>query len=96
MRMDMPKSIERIIVLHASGPMTVHRAKKKRKGSKNLKPVAKLARTHAKAQLAQAETFMKLQDRSEGKKRDGGLKDHLKNAMKAQRKTAKVWRRAYK
>jgi hypothetical protein len=96
MRLDMPKTIERIIVLHEHGPMTIHRRRNKRKRSKELKPLAKLARTHARAQLTHAETFLKLHSRSESKRRDGGLRDVHKNAAKANRKHAKVWRKAYK
>ena len=94
-RLDVPKEIERIIVLHADGPLTVHRAKRRRRQSKTLKPYAKYARTTARAQLAQAQTFMQLQSRSEAKKKDGWLKDSARNSAKAQRRAGKIWRRAY-
>ncbi len=96
MRLDVPRSIERIVVLHPDGPMTIHKARKKRKGSKSLKPMAKLARVGAKALAVHANTLLDAHSKSENKKRDGGLKDAMKNSAKAQRRSAKVWRKAYR
>jgi RecB family endonuclease NucS len=93
--MDMPREIVRIIVLHPDGPMTIHRAKRRRKQSKLLKPYAKLARTQARAQATHADTMLRLLSRSESKKKDGALKDSFKNTAKAARKSSKVWRKAY-
>ena len=95
-RMDMPNEIQRIIVLYPDGPMLVHRGKRRRrKVSKSLKPLSKYQRTTARAQLATAARFVELQRRAEEKKRNGWLKSGTKNQLKANRRGARVWRRAY-
>jgi hypothetical protein len=96
MRMSVSRAVRRIVILHPEGPQTIHKGRsKRRKGSKLLKPQAKLARTQARAQLAQASTFLRRTSSSDGRKKDGWLKDYLKNSAKAQRQGNKVWRRAY-
>jgi len=95
-RMDMPREIREIVVLYADGPMLVHKGKRRRrKVSKPLRAMSKYQRTSARAQLATAARFVDLQRRAEEKKRNGWLKGQTKNQLKANRRGARVWRRAY-
>ena len=92
----LPKAVEKIVVLHDDGPMTIHRRrKKKRKSSRLLKPMRKLVRTAAKSQRVHADEFLRRADRSDQKKRNGWVKDLGKNSKRASRRSKKVWRRAY-
>ena len=92
----LPKAVEKIVVLHDDGPMTIHRRrKKKRKSSRLLKPMRKLVRTAAKSQRVHADEFLRRADRSDQKKRNGWVKDLGKNSKLASRRSKKVWRRAY-
>lgn len=93
----LPKAVERIVVLHEDGPITIHsRSRKRRKTSRFLKPVRKLVRTMAKSNGAQAEEFLRRSDRSDRKKRNGSLRDLSRNSWRGTRKGARVWRRAYR
>ena len=93
--LNLPKAVEKIIVLHNDGPITIHHRKKKRKHSKHLKPMRKLLRTAVKSHRIHADEFLKRADRSDGKKRNGWIKDLGRNSSRASKKSAKVWRKAY-
>ena len=88
------KSVCKVIRLEqgASGemvPVVLHEKKRKKKGTKGLKSLEKMARRLSSAQNTAAEDYQRRHDQSNDKKKDGWLKDLGRNLFKAARKGGK-------
>ena len=89
----LPKDIKSITVLKVDGDgesVTVYKAKKKRKKqSAGLKPIERWARRNMMAQQTFADTYLKKHEGSNGKRRDGWLRDLGTNLLRANRRAGK-------
>ena len=88
----LPKGVKRITFIQPAGaakdapPLDVFsREKKKKKMSRGLKGLEKLARRWALAMQEVSKTYVDRHDRSNLKKRDGWLRDYLSNIAKGNR-----------
>jgi hypothetical protein len=94
-RFKLSKIIKRITVLQAqpSGdlvPTAVYKAKRKRrKISKNMRPLERLTRRSLKASESYINTYLERHERSNRKRRNGWLRDYQDNTFKAQKKARK-------
>ena len=71
--------------------VVLHKKPRKKKQSKLLKPLEKMARRLAKAQVAGMQVYYDRHQRSNSKKRNGWLRDYFKNCSKARKKASKVF-----
>jgi len=101
--MDMPrlsKSVRRITVLQRDGTgattsiVLYKRGRKKKKSSRLMKPVEKLARTVADASDAATGTYLRRHKKSNRKRKDGWVRDLPNNIVRATTKAAKEIRPA--
>jgi hypothetical protein len=96
----LPKSVKRITVLEWGEPgrcVVVHsirerNGKKRKKGTKALRPLERFVRKGARAQEALTTTYVRRHQRSNEKKRDGWLRDLSVNVARASTKAAKKLR----
>jgi hypothetical protein len=83
------KSVRRVVVLEqdpAGGyaPVTVYQRKlRKKKGSRFLRPLEKAVRKMADAASLSADSYLTRHQSSNGKKRDGWIRDLRKNVFRA-------------
>lgn len=97
---QLPKSVRRVTVLargEQGGAVVVHRVvlakqRKKRKGTKALRPLERLVRKNAQAQEALTATYVRRHNRSSRKRKDGWLRDLSVNVARASTKAAKKLR----
>jgi hypothetical protein len=92
------KGVKSVVILEKSPvgevmATVLHSTKKKKKGSRLLKPAEKLARKMAHANATYAEEYEKQHNKSNRKSRDGWLIDLGKNTFVSARRANKV---AYK
>ncbi len=96
--MDIPrlsKSVRRVTVLKADGRNGVEavtifkQGRKKKKGTRVLRPLERLARTVAKSSDAGASTYLSRYRKSSRKRRDGWIRDMPVNSMRAASKALK-------
>lgn len=87
-QLNLSKSILKVSILRADGSVDVicRKKRKKKKQSKELKPLEKMSRRMADANLASAKSYASSHRKSNGKKRDGWLRDLPKNMSKASEK----------
>lgn len=92
------KIIKRITILQPqpSGELvatTLYKEKRKRrKVSKNMRGLERLTRRSLKASESYIDTYLQRHERSNGKRRDGWLRDYQENTAKAQKKARKELR----
>jgi hypothetical protein len=92
----MSKSVRQITVLRkdASGnttPVAIYKRKaSKKKGTRELGPVERATRQWADAQSRAAASYLTRHNESNGKRKDGWLRDFAINAAKASRKGSKA------
>lgn len=91
------KAVRSVVILRpdpSSGSLTptvlYKTAGKKKKSSKNLRPLEKAERRYASAQRAYWDDYLKRHQRSNQKSGDGWIRDFITNVSKASRKSAKV------
>jgi hypothetical protein len=88
-------SIRSVIALHRNEageivPVTLFEApEKKGKTDRMLRPLRRMQRQMAEAQLAMAQEYLDRFDRSDAKKKNGWMVDDAENRWKAMRKAAK-------
>ena len=92
-RLRLSKKIRRISILSPDEgrAVTLYKSKKKKsKRSRELKPLEKAMRRLGKANKVYARTYLKRHKKSNGKKKDGWLRDYQYNIQRAARKHAKT------
>jgi hypothetical protein len=78
----------------SGGPVIVYERKRKRKkGTRALRGMEKLARRVARARNTYSTTYLERHEKSNEKKKDGWLRDRRYNRMRARRKAIKVLRK---
>ncbi len=93
---NLSKSVRRITVLQADGtgsitPVTLYeRPEGKKRGSRWLRPAERASRQLVDAQGRAAASYLERHARSNGKRRDGWLRDLSLNVAKASRKGSKA------
>lgn len=89
--MSLPKMVRRVVVLDDDGTATVYKKKKKKKkNSRFLKPFEKATRRVLKSDKIFHVDILKRFDKSNGKKKDGWIRDMYKNGIKSGAKSEKV------
>lgn len=97
MTQQFSKSVERITVLESAPggglrPVTLYQPaeKDKKKGSRGLREIEKLVRRVAESQQAGVNSYLERHNRSNGKKKDGWLRDLGNNVFKAMKTSSKT------
>ena len=70
-------------------PLVIYKQKRKRRVSREWRPLEKTLRRVSSAQAAAAEDYLRRHKRSSAKKRNGAVRDLGKNVWRAQRKGRK-------
>ena len=84
-------AVQRITILHKDSetgnfkPAAVYKNKGKKKTSKILRPIAKFLRRLGRAEARAASVYNNRHDRSASKKKNGALRDLVKNTNKARK-----------
>jgi hypothetical protein len=95
-KLKLPKSISRVSYLHPTeGMITLvknRRKRKRKKGSKQMAPAAKMMRAVNAAQLAAAQTMADRSARDDKDEKDGAIKNLPSNSHRAMLRAAKVFR----
>lgn len=96
MNQQFSKSVERITVFESAPggglrAVTLFKpAEKKRKGSRGVREIEKLVRRVAESQQAGVSSYLERHNRSNGKKKDGWLRDLGNNVFKAMKTSSKT------
>jgi hypothetical protein len=87
--LGLSKAVQRVSIVRSNGEVVVvHSGKKKKKQSKELKPLERMTRRFNDANLASAKSLASSHRKSNSKKKDGWLRDMPKNVSKAAEKAA--------
>jgi hypothetical protein len=91
---EFPRSVREVIILGEDGPVVVHeRQRKRKKSTRELRPLRRLVRGLAQAQAASSDEYLRRLDRSDEKKKDGWVRDHVWNTLRAGREGQKKLRK---
>lgn len=96
---DIP-SIRRITVVKLDGTepdahVAYEKKRKKKKQNRALRPMEKLIRNLARAQITGGQSYLARHKRSNARKKNGWIRDAGKNMRRSQRSAMKVLRKAY-
>lgn len=94
-RLVSPKSIRKVTLIDADGTTTVLQEKKNKKKSQSmlLKPMERVQRRMAEALKEGASEYLDRHEKSNGRKRDGWVRDIGKNSAGANRKMMRTARK---
>jgi hypothetical protein len=89
-----PGGVKRVIVVTPKGPVTVfEQAKSRKKTDRELRPLRRIIRGVARARAVSAEEYLRRFDRSDSRRKNGWLRGHIWNTLRATREGNKQLRK---
>lgn len=90
---ELPRGVRSVIVLGADGPRVLYeRERKRKKTDRELQPLRRVVKGVARAQQASSDEYLRRFERSDAKRKNGWVRDHVWNTLRAGREGQKKLR----